>query len=291
MVSSSGKNLFPSENLQLKRAHKGHQDKVNIMCSQIAAYKNEIPVINIVVWHDGKMWRTSGHTQSFKILAAIASWKSFMAAYLIALDILNIVSFTWFIIHGLGGEMQQPLLMVMNMHSLPDVLTFIIRSEIDTIKTTFISRVMKRRYGIMDVFLPCDLLQDILTGREHLHCSGRLTHFKGAILHKILEEFLKDSNLFCGKASDKASGKQGRYMRRIFGVVTLLAPKTDDRKFVKGYCPVLFCSLQYDFIKNEFWKHNYPMADDILDRRMVKRGNEDVCQVLIKWTGIDVVQV
>ncbi|KAF3645961.1 hypothetical protein FXO38_19391 [Capsicum annuum] len=86
MVSSSGKNLFPGENLHLKRAHEGHQDKVNIMCSQIAAYKNEIPVINIVVWHDGKMWRTSGHTQSFKILAAIASWKSFMAAYLVALD-------------------------------------------------------------------------------------------------------------------------------------------------------------------------------------------------------------
>lgn len=287
MVSSSGKNLC--ENLQLKRAHEGHQDKFNIMCSQIAAYKNEIPVINIVVWHDGKMWRTSGHTQSFKILGAIASWKSFMAAYLVALDskgshavtsrhyeqltdyyvasrqgstlplgasykiiqavdqripwslllamlalanfemlekggrnivaslkekqcsyhvdyksklgqlkhslkfmnklcntinmerhqlscilrlivapsVLSIVSFTWFIIHGLGGEMQQQLLMVMKMHSLPDGLTFAIRSEIDTIKTTFLSRVMKRRYGIKDGFLPCDLLRDILMGREH----------------------------------------------------------------------------------------------------------------------------
>lgn len=79
-------------------------------------------------------------------------------------------------------------------------------------------------------------------------------------------------------------------MRRRFGVVTLLASKTADRKFVKGYCPMLVFSLQYDFGKQEFWKHNFPMAEDILDRRMVKRGNEAVCQVLIKWTGIDVVQ-
>ncbi|PHT58789.1 hypothetical protein CQW23_01152 [Capsicum baccatum] len=160
---------------------------------------------------------------------------------IIVLSVLSIVSFTWFIIYGLGGKMQQQLLMVMKMqqqllmvmkmHSLPDGLAFAIRSKIDTTKTTFISRVMKRRYGIKDVFLPCDLLRDILTGREHLHCSRRLTHFKGAILHQILEEFLKDSNLFCGEAVDKAFGKQGRYMRRRLNVATLLVPKTADRKF------------------------------------------------------------
>ncbi|PHU29556.1 hypothetical protein BC332_01649 [Capsicum chinense] len=126
---------------------------------------------------------------------------------------------------------ESKLLMVMKMHSLLDGLAFAIRSKIDTTKTTFISRVMKRRYGIKDVFLLCDLLRDILTEREHLHCSGRLTHFKGAILHQMLEEFLKDSNLFCGKAVDKAFGKQGRYMRRRLNVATLLVPKTTDRNF------------------------------------------------------------
>ncbi|PHU26164.1 hypothetical protein BC332_04496 [Capsicum chinense] len=320
MVSSSGKNLFPGDNLQLKRAHEGHQDKANIMCSQIAAYKNEIPVINIVVWYDGKMWRTSGHTQSFKILGAIASWKNFMAAYLVALDskgshvvtsrhceqltdfyVASIQGSTlplgasYKIIQAVDQSIPWSLLLAMlalanfemleksgrNIvaslkekqcsyhvdyksklgqlkHSLkfmnklcntinverhrlncilrlivaPSVLSIVsFTCEIDTIKTTFISRVMKRRYGIKDVFLPCDLLRDILTERKHLHCSGRLTHFKGAILRQILEEFLKDSNLFCGEAGDKASRKQGRYMWR-FGVVTLLAPKTADRKFV-----------------------------------------------------------
>ncbi|PHT41057.1 hypothetical protein CQW23_19911 [Capsicum baccatum] len=353
MVSSSGKNLFPGDNMQLKRAHEGHQDKANIMCSQIEAYKNELPIINIVVWQEGKMWRTVGHTQSLKMQGAVAALKNFMAAYLVALDskgshvvtsrhcekltdfdvafrqgstlplgasykiiqtvdqsipwifllamlalanferlenggknivaslkekqcsyhvdhksklgqlkhnlkfmnklcntinverhrlscilrlivvlsVLSIVSFTWFIIYGLGGEMQQQLLMVMKMHSLPDGLAFAIRSEIDATKTTFISRVMKKRYGIKDVFLPCDLLRDILTGREHLQCSGRLTHFKSVILRQILEEFLKDSNLFCGEAVDKAFGKQGRYMRRRLNVTTLLVPKTTDRKF------------------------------------------------------------
>ncbi|PHT49904.1 hypothetical protein CQW23_09651 [Capsicum baccatum] len=150
---------------------------------------------------------------------------------IVVLSVLSIVSYTWFIIYGLGGEMQQQLLMVMKMHSLPDGLAFTISSEIDTTKTTFISRVMKRRYGIKDVFLPCDLLRDILTGREHLHCSGRKTHFKGAILRQILEKFLKDSNLFCGEAVDKAFGKQGRYIRRRLNVATLLVPKTADRKF------------------------------------------------------------
>ncbi|PHT28861.1 hypothetical protein CQW23_31539 [Capsicum baccatum] len=118
-----------------------------------------------------------------------------------------------------------------NMHRLSDGLTFALRSEVDTTKTTFIGRVM-RRYGIKDMFLPCDLLRDILTEREHLHCSRRLTHFKGAILRQILDEFLKDSNLFCGKAVDKALGKQGRYIMRRLNVAILLVPKTADKKFV-----------------------------------------------------------
>ncbi|PHT26798.1 hypothetical protein CQW23_33596 [Capsicum baccatum] len=86
MVSSSGKNLFPGDNVWLKKAHEGHQDKANIMYSQIEAYKNELPIINIVVWHEAKMWRTAGHTQSLKIQGAVAVLKSFMAAYLVALD-------------------------------------------------------------------------------------------------------------------------------------------------------------------------------------------------------------
>ncbi|PHT79838.1 hypothetical protein T459_17890 [Capsicum annuum] len=157
---------------------------------------------------------------------------SFILRLIVALSVLSIVSFTWFIIHGLGGQIQQQLLMVMKMHSLPDGLTFALHSEIDTTKTTFIGRVMTRRYVIKDMFLPCDLFWDILTGREQLHCIGRLTHFKGSILHQILEKFLKDSNLFCGKAVDKALGKQGRYMRRRLNVAILLVPKTADRKFV-----------------------------------------------------------
>lgn len=32
----------------------------------------------------------------------------------------------------------------------------------------------------------------------------------------------------------------------------------------------------------------YPMPEAILHRRLVKRGNKTVCQVLVKWTGIDV---
>lgn len=30
-----------------------------------------------------------------------------------------------------------------------------------------------------------------------------------------------------------------------------------------------------------------PMPEAILSRRLVKRGNKVVCQVLVKWTGID----
>ncbi|PHT68678.1 hypothetical protein T459_28165 [Capsicum annuum] len=50
-MENGGKNLLPGDNVQLKRAH-----------------------------------RTVGHTQCLKIQGVVAAWKSFMVAYLVALD-------------------------------------------------------------------------------------------------------------------------------------------------------------------------------------------------------------
>ncbi|KAF3665889.1 hypothetical protein FXO38_02721 [Capsicum annuum] len=175
MVSSSGKNLFPGDNVQLKRAHEGHQDK-GLLTSQ----GSTLPLEALY-----KIIQTVDQSIPWSFLLAILALANFEKLE--------------------KGE----------------------RNIVASLK----EKVMKRRYGIKDVFLPCDLLRDILTGREHLHCSGRLTHFKGAILRQILEKFLKDSNLFCGEAVDKPFGKHGRYIRRRLNVATLLVPKTADRKF------------------------------------------------------------
>ncbi|PHU19388.1 hypothetical protein BC332_10539 [Capsicum chinense] len=254
MVSSSGKNLFPGSTLPLEALYKIIQTvDQSIPWSFLLAIlaldnfeKLEKGEKNIVAslkekqysYHVDYKSKLGQLKHSLKFMNKLCNTinmerhqLSCILRLIVVLSVLSIVSYSWFIIYGLGGEMQYQLLMVMKMYSLPDGLAFAIRSEIDTTKTTFISRVMKRRYGIKDVFLPYDLLRDILMGREHLHCSGRLTHFKGAILRQILEKFLKDSNLFCGEVVDKAFGKHGRYMRRRLNVATLLVPKTADRKF------------------------------------------------------------
>lgn len=85
--------------------------------------------------------------------------------------------------------MKQKLLMMMKIHSLSDVLTFAFLGENDTKKkllllvgwhgswsqtmgTTYIAGLdlmtqMKKRYGIMDVILPCDLLWNTLMVKEY----------------------------------------------------------------------------------------------------------------------------
>ncbi|PHT50243.1 hypothetical protein CQW23_09990 [Capsicum baccatum] len=48
---------------------------------------------------------------------------------IVAFSVFNIVSFSWFILHGLGDEKQQNLLMIMKMHGLENGSTFAIFGE------------------------------------------------------------------------------------------------------------------------------------------------------------------
>ncbi|KAJ8536848.1 hypothetical protein K7X08_035249 [Anisodus acutangulus] len=71
VVSSSWKNPLPGENVHLIKAREGLQDKADLMCNHIEAYKDEEPVIYTVVWYDGKMWRAAWHTQYLKVIVGI----------------------------------------------------------------------------------------------------------------------------------------------------------------------------------------------------------------------------
>ncbi|PHT66837.1 hypothetical protein T459_31262 [Capsicum annuum] len=53
---------------------------------------------------------------------------------IVALSVFNIVSLTWFILHGLGGEKKQKLLMMMKLHGRENRSTFAILGESDAIE-------------------------------------------------------------------------------------------------------------------------------------------------------------
>ncbi|WMV54297.1 hypothetical protein MTR67_047682 [Solanum verrucosum] len=78
----------------------------------------------------------------------------------------------------------------------------------------------------------------------------------------VLGEPIHESSIL--SVVDKASGKQGRYMRNRLNVITLLVLKAADRKFtdigLKNTAHVLVFSLQYDFVKHEFWMHKFKDA-------------------------------
>ncbi|KAH0686571.1 hypothetical protein KY290_018177 [Solanum tuberosum] len=120
----------------------------------------------------------------------------------IAISVFNVVFFTWFILHVLGGEVQQKLLMMKKMYDLPTGLTFTILGENDVADT--------------------------------IHKSSII--------------------LVVGRASEK----QDRDVRKRLNVVTLLVLKGGDRKLIdiglKNISHELVFSLQYDFVKHEFWK-------------------------------------
>ncbi|KAG5575051.1 hypothetical protein H5410_055185 [Solanum commersonii] len=85
--------------------------------------------------------------------------------------------------------------------------------------------------------------------------------FTWFILH-VLGELIHESSIL--SVVDKASVKQGRYMRNRLNVITLLVLKAADRKFtdigLKNTAHVLVFSLQYDFVKHEFWMHKFKDA-------------------------------
>ncbi|KAG5618584.1 hypothetical protein H5410_018408 [Solanum commersonii] len=60
----------------------------------------------------------------------------------IAFSVFNVVSFTWFILHVLGGEVQQKLLMMKKMYDLPTGLTFTILGENDVADTLYKSSII-----------------------------------------------------------------------------------------------------------------------------------------------------
>ncbi|XP_024013627.1 ABC transporter A family member 3-like [Eutrema salsugineum] len=66
------------------------------------------------------------------------------------------------------------------------------------------------------------LLWETLTGREHLLFYGRLKNLKGSNLKKVVEESLKNVNLFNGGVGDKPAGKYSGGMKRRLSVAISL---------------------------------------------------------------------
>nr|XP_010918543.1 tripeptidyl-peptidase 2 [Elaeis guineensis] len=55
-----------TEDLKLKRAHEDLQDRLDFLRKQTESYDDRGPIIDIVVWHDGEVWRVAVDTHSFE---------------------------------------------------------------------------------------------------------------------------------------------------------------------------------------------------------------------------------
>ncbi|KAF8081609.1 hypothetical protein N665_0874s0003 [Sinapis alba] len=85
-----------------------------------------------------------------------------------------------------------------------------------------ICKDMDKVYTSMGVCPQHDLLWETLTGREHLLFYGRLKNLKGSELNQVVDESLKNVNLFNGGVADKPAGKYSGGMKRRLSVAISL---------------------------------------------------------------------
>ncbi|WZZ45497.1 hypothetical protein YC2023_041756 [Brassica napus] len=85
-----------------------------------------------------------------------------------------------------------------------------------------ICKDMDKVYTSMGVCPQQDLLWETLTGREHLLFYGRLKNLKGSELNQVVEDSLKNVNLFNGGVADKPAGKYSGGMKRRLSVAISL---------------------------------------------------------------------
>ncbi|CAN7099404.1 unnamed protein product [Brassica rapa subsp. narinosa] len=85
-----------------------------------------------------------------------------------------------------------------------------------------ICKDMDKVYTSMGVCPQHDLLWETLTGREHLLFYGRLKNLKGSELNQVVEDSLKNVNLFNGGVADKPAGKYSGGMKRRLSVAISL---------------------------------------------------------------------
>ncbi|KAF3551394.1 hypothetical protein DY000_02008522 [Brassica cretica] len=157
------------------------------------------------------------------------------------LDIASLIGplfFTWVILllfpvilTSLVYEKQQRLRIIMKMHGLGDGPYWMISYMTGLAKPTSgaafvqgldICKDMDKVYTSMGVCPQQDLLWETLTGREHLLFYGRLKNLKGSELNQVVEDSLKNVNLFNGGVADKPAGKYSGGMKRRLSVAISL---------------------------------------------------------------------